>query len=41
MGKSCIRLKKINDIPFALLGELMKRLSPQEWVDLYTRSFVK
>jgi hypothetical protein len=41
MGKSCIRLKKIDDIPFALLGELMQRLSPLQWVALYTRTFVK
>jgi hypothetical protein len=41
MGKSCIRLKKIDDIPFALLGELMQRLSPLQWVTLYTRTFVK
>lgn len=41
MGKSCIRLKKIDEIPYALLGELMKRLTPQQWVALYTRTFVK
>lgn len=25
MGKSCIRFKKINDIPYALIGELVKK----------------
>lgn len=41
MGKSCIRLKKINEIPYALIGELMKRLSPLQWIDLYSRAFLK
>lgn len=35
MGKSCIRLKKMNDIPYALLGELITKTSAQAWIDLY------
>jgi hypothetical protein len=41
MGKSCIRFKKIEEIPFDLIGELMKKMSPQQWVDLYESKFVK
>jgi hypothetical protein len=41
MGKSCIRFKKIEEIPFDLIGELMKKMSPQEWIDLYESKFVK
>ena len=41
MGKSCIRFKKMEEIPFDLIGELMKRMSPQEWIDLYESKFVK
>lgn len=41
MGKSCIRFKKMEEIPFELIGELMKKMSPQEWVDLYESKFVK
>ena len=41
MGKSCIRFKRIEEIPFDLIGELMKKMSPQEWIDLYESKFVK
>jgi len=35
MGKSCIRFKKFDQIPFELIGELMTRMSAQEWIELY------
>jgi len=35
MGKSCIRFTKPEKIPFRLLGELMSRMSAQQWIDLY------
>ena len=35
MGKSCIRFKRLNDIPFDLIGELTAKVSVQEWIDLY------
>lgn len=35
MGKSCIRFKKTDDIPFQLIGELMGKLSVEQWIDLY------
>lgn len=35
MGKSCIRFKKPDAIPFALLGELFAKLTPEQWVALY------
>lgn len=35
MGKSCIRFKRIDDIPFELIGELTAKVSAQEWIDLY------
>ncbi len=35
MGKSCIRFKKIDQIPFELLGELVTKVSVQDWIDLY------
>jgi hypothetical protein len=35
MGKSCIRYKKPEDIPVALLGELAAKLSPAQWIELY------
>ena len=41
MGKSCLRLKKLNEIPFALIGELMKKMSPAEWITTYQQAFQK
>lgn len=35
MGKSCIRFKKIEEIPFELIGQLCKKLSVKEWIDAY------
>lgn len=35
MGKSCIRLKKPEHIPYALLGELAGKMTPEQWVSLY------
>lgn len=39
MGKSCIRLKKIDKIPYELIGELASRLTPVEWIALYEKNF--
>ncbi len=35
MGKSCIRFKKPDQIPFKLIGELMKKVTPEEWIAQY------
>lgn len=35
MGKSCIRFKKMNDIPFALIGELASKTTVQDWINRY------
>lgn len=41
MGKSCVRFKKFDDIPYALIGELMTKITVQEWVDIYETSIKK
>lgn len=41
MGKSCIRFKKPEDIPFELIAELSKKISPQDWIALYESKFKK
>ncbi|MRT94363.1 DUF1801 domain-containing protein [Ancylomarina sp. 16SWW S1-10-2] len=41
MGKSCIRFKKIDQIPLDLLGELVTKVSVQDWIDLYESKFKK
>jgi len=38
MGKSCIRFKKIETIPYDLIGELVARMSPEAWIKLYEKS---
>ena len=35
MGKSCIRFKKIDQIPMKLIGELASKMTPKQWIDLY------
>jgi hypothetical protein len=35
MGKSCIRFKNMNKIPFELLGELVKKMTPDQWISRY------
>lgn len=41
MGKSCIRFKKMDDIPYKLIGELMKKMSVKEWIAVYESRFKK
>ena len=41
MGKSCIRFKKFNEIPFELIGELVKKIEVQDWIKLYEDAFKK
>lgn len=40
MGKSCIRFKKFEEIPYKLIGELMKKITAQEWIKKYELAFV-
>lgn len=35
MGKSCIRFKKMNDIPYELIAELVQKITPKEWIEIY------
>ncbi|MFD2603601.1 DUF1801 domain-containing protein [Flavobacterium suzhouense] len=35
MGKSCIRFKKPDAIPFELIAELVGKMTPQQWIELY------
>jgi hypothetical protein len=39
MGKSCIRYKKAEDIPYRLIGELASKITPQEWIEMYESAF--
>ena len=39
MGKSCIRIKKPEDVPLDLIGELVTKLTPQQWIGIYEKAF--
>jgi hypothetical protein len=35
MGKSCIRFKKLEDIPYQLIGKLMTKMTVEDWIEIY------
>jgi hypothetical protein len=39
MGKSCIRFKKPDQIPFKLIGQLATKMTPDDWIALYEKNF--
>lgn len=41
MGKSCIRFKKVDAIPFELIGKLMQKMNVQEWIHMYETTMKK
>ncbi|MFQ5604630.1 MAG: DUF1801 domain-containing protein [bacterium] len=38
MGKSCIRFKKPEQIPLELIGQLMQKISVDDWIDIYEKN---
>jgi uncharacterized protein YdhG (YjbR/CyaY superfamily) len=38
MGKSCIRFKKMDDIPYELIGELTAKVDAEGWINMYENS---
>lgn len=41
IGKSCIRFKKLEDIPYDLIGELVTKITVNQWIDTYEKVFKK
>lgn len=41
MGKSCIRFKKPEQIPYDLIAELATKMSVKQWITLYEKNYVK
>ncbi|MEY4893657.1 MAG: hypothetical protein RL751_467 [Bacteroidota bacterium] len=41
MGKSCIRFKKWDQIPYELMGQLMQKMTAAQWIALYERNLKK
>ncbi len=35
MGKSCVRFKKMDQIPYQLIGELVSKMTPEDWIEKY------
>ena len=38
MGKRCIRFKKPDDIPYKLIGDLMKKITVKDWINIYEKN---
>lgn len=38
MGKSCIRLKNPDTIPYTLIADLASKISVQQWIETYTQT---
>ncbi|MDE8314711.1 DUF1801 domain-containing protein [Erysipelothrix rhusiopathiae] len=38
MGKSCIRFTKTTEIPIQLIQELVAKITPQTWIEIYENS---
>ena len=41
MGKSCIRFKYTNEIPYELIGELANKMTVAEWITIYENTIKK
>ena len=41
MGKSCVRFKKMDDIPYGIIAELSAKISPEIWIEKYETVFKK
>ena len=41
MGKSCVRFKKPERITFELIGELMQKITPEDWIEIYETNYRK
>lgn len=41
MGKSCVRFKKMDDIPYGIIAELSTKISPEMWIEKYETVFKK
>ncbi|HPH22563.1 MAG TPA: DUF1801 domain-containing protein [Chitinophagaceae bacterium] len=35
MGKSCVRFKKMDKIPYDLIGELCSKITVEQWIECY------
>lgn len=40
-GKSCIRFKNFDKIPYQLIGELIRKINVENWIERYELAFKK
>lgn len=38
MGKSCMRFKKAENIPYELIGELCSKITVEKWIEVYEKN---
>ncbi|EDP72592.1 hypothetical protein FBALC1_15862 [Flavobacteriales bacterium ALC-1] len=41
MGKSCVRFKKVDDIPYDLIEQLLGKMTVEEWIEIYESAIKK
>ena len=41
IGKSCMRFKREEDIPYQLIGQLVQKISVKNWIETYESAFKK
>ena len=41
IGKSCVRFKKVDEIPYELIRELVKKMTADEWIEIYEKAIKK
>ena len=41
MGKSCIRFKNLEHIPYSLIGELVAKMTTEQWISIYEKAWKK
>ncbi len=37
MGKCCVRFKSLEDVPLELIGRLVSKITPEQWIEMYEK----
>ena len=40
-GKACVKFKKMDQIPYKLIGKLLQKMTLEDWIDLYEKVLKK
>ncbi len=41
IGKCCVRMKKLDDLPIDLIGELCSKITVKQWIEAYEKAIKK